>query len=192
MSEDATFIHPLAVVEGDVGAGTKVWAFAHILAGAVVGRFCKIGDHAFIESGAKLGDRVTVKNGSLIWHGVVIGDDVFVGPGAVFTNDLAPRVRFQTGPEDWVSTHVESGVSIGANATIVCGVTLGHDCMVGAGSVVTKDVPPFALVVGNPALQIGWACLCGRRLPETYTCRCGRNYRPTERGLEISSDEVVN
>lgn len=181
MSE--TFIHPLAVVEGEVGEGTKVWAFAHILEGAVVGRDCKIGDHVFIETGAKLGDRVTVKNGSLIWHGVMIGDDVFVGPAAVFTNDLAPRVRFHSGPAEWVETHVESGVSIGANSTIVAGITLGHDCMIGAGSVVTKDVLPFALVVGNPARQIGWVCLCGKKLSEDLVCVCGRRFDRTDSGI---------
>ena len=181
MSE--TFIHPLAVVEGEVGEGTKAWAFAHILEGAVVGRDCKIGDHAFIESGAKLGDRVTVKNGSLIWHGVTIEDDVFIGPGAVFTNDLAPRVRFQTGPGDWLKTKVEAGASIGANSTIVCGITLGHDCMIGAGSVVTRDVRAHALVVGNPARQAGWVCLCGKRLSEELTCECGRQYERSESSI---------
>jgi len=188
MSEEATVVHPLAVVEGEIGAGTQVWAFAHILDGAVVGRSCKIGDHVFIEAGARLGDRVTVKNGSLIWHGVDIGDDVFIGPGAVFTNDPAPRVRYPTGRSGWLSTNVESGASIGANATILSGLTLGHDCMVGAGSVVTHDVPPFALVAGNPARQIGWACLCGLKLTEDLVCSCGRSYRLEGNGLSLMSE----
>lgn len=183
MPEADVFVHPQAIVEGNVGSGSRVWAFAHVLDGAVVGSSCKIGDHAFIESGARLGDRVTVKNGALIWHGVTIDDDVFIGPGAVFTNDLAPRVRFQTGPADWLETKVESGASIGANATIICGITLGHDCMIGAGSVVTKDVKPFALVRGNPARQVGWVCLCGQRLPESCVCSCGRRYALRASGL---------
>ena len=146
------FVHPSALVEtSEVGSGTKVWAFAHVMEGAVVGSDCKIGDHAFIESGAILGDRVVIKNNSLIWHGVSIGDDVFVGPNTVFTNVVSPRARYQTYPEDWVKTEVADRASIGANSTIVCGIRLGFNSMVGAGSVVTRDVPDHALVFGNPA-----------------------------------------
>jgi acetyltransferase-like isoleucine patch superfamily enzyme len=174
-------IHPTALVETrDVGAGTRVWAFAHIMAGARVGRDCNVCDHAFIEGGAVVGDRVTVKNNSLIWHGVTIGDEVFVGPNVVFTNDLTPRVRFKTGPDQWIRTFVGAGASIGANATIVCGVTIGREALVGAGSVVTTDVPDHALVYGNPARQHGWACTCGRRLDTELKCVCGGAYRMEE------------
>jgi acetyltransferase-like isoleucine patch superfamily enzyme len=178
-------VHPTALVETtSIGEGTRVWAFAHILAGAVIGADCKIGDHAFIEGGATLGDRVTVKNNSLIWHGVYIGDDVFVGPNTVFTNDLSPRVRYATGPSDWVETLVEDRASIGANSTIVAGIRLGFTCMIGAGSVVTRDVPDHALVYGNPARQIGWVCDCGTKLDMALHCpACGRQYTESERGL---------
>lgn len=170
-------IHPTALVEtSDVGVGTRVWAFAHIMAGARVGRDCNVCDHAFIEGGAVVGDRVTVKNNSLIWHGVTIEDDVFVGPNVVFTNDLTPRVRFKSGPDQWIGTHVGAGASIGANATIVCGVTIGREALVGAGSVVTVDVPDHGLVYGNPARQHGWVCTCGRRLGPELRCACGRTY----------------
>lgn len=181
------FVHPTAIVESDeVGEGTRVWAFAHIMKGVVVGRWCKIGDHAFVESGATLGDRVTVKNNCLIWHGVHIGDEVFVGPNVVFTNDLRPRVRYQTGPENWISTEVESGASIGANATILCGVRLGANCMVGAGSVVTRNVAAHAVVFGNPARQSGWACECGVGLGADLACpECGRVYRTAAFGPDI-------
>lgn len=184
MTEDV-FVHANALVESDeVGDGTRIWAFAHVMKGAVVGHACKIGDHAFIESGATLGDRVTVKNNSLIWHGVRIGDEVFVGPNVVFTNDMRPRVRYQTGPEDWASTEVEAGSSIGANATIVCGIRLGANCMIGAGSVVTRDVPAHALVAGNPARQRGWVCECGTTLDNALGCpSCSRRYREDPSGL---------
>jgi UDP-2-acetamido-3-amino-2,3-dideoxy-glucuronate N-acetyltransferase len=185
VTPEGVFVHPTALVESvDVGQGTRVWAFAHILEGAVVGCDCKIGDHVFIEGGATLGDRVNVKNNSLIWHGVMIGDDVFVGPNAVFTNVLGPRVRYQTGPDDWEKTIVESRASIGANATIVTGITLGFNSMIGAGSVVTRDVPAHALVYGNPARQAGWVCDCGSKLADDLTCpQCGRRYRAGEGGL---------
>lgn len=182
------FAHPTALVESDeVGAGTSVWAFAHIMKGAVVGENCKIGDHAFIESGASLGDRVTVKNGCLIWHGVHIADDVFVGPNVVFTNDMTPRVRYQTTADDWLDTDVAEGASIGANSTILSGIRIGRNAFVGAGSVVTRDVADHALVLGNPARQVGWACECGSRLDDDLACsECGRAYERTGSGLSES------
>jgi len=186
MSEhEDVFVHSSALVESDeVGAGTKVWAFAHIMKGAVVGGYCKIGDHAFIESGAVLGDRVTVKNGCLIWHGVHIGDDVFVGPNVVFTNDMTPRVRYQTTADDWLETEVASGASLGANSTILSGIRIGDNALVGAGSVVTRDVADHALVLGNPARQVGWVCECASRLGDDLGCpTCGRVYERAGDGL---------
>ena len=129
----------------------------------------------FIESGAVLGDRVVVKNNSLIWHGVRIGDDVFIGPNTVFTNVLAPRARYQTYREDWEKTDVADRATIGANSTIVSGIRLGYNCMIGAGSVVTKDVPDHALVLGNPARQVGWVCDCGRNSAKPWSARIARS-----------------
>lgn len=184
--DDSVFVHPTALVETDsVGSGTKVWAFAHIMSGATVGRDCKIGDHAFIEEGAVLGDRVTVKNNSLIWHGVDLGDDVFVGPNVVFTNDLRPRVRFQTTADDWLPTTVAERATLGANSTILSGLRIGVNALVGAGSVVTRDVLDHALVFGNPARQQGWVCDCGQELTEDLACEsCGRAYKSAGSGLE--------
>lgn len=186
MNVGDTKIHPSAIVESEsIGDGTMIWAFVHIMDGAVVGSNCKIGDHTFIESGAVVGDRVTVKNNSLIWHGVNIGDDVFVGPNVVFTNDINPRAHHASGPEDWLDTQVEAGVSIGANSTIVCGLTLSRHAMVGAGSVVTKNVRQNELVAGNPAHHLGWVCECGQRLERDLSCgACGRKYGEGDNGLE--------
>ena len=181
MIDPSIVVHETAICEtDDVGARTRIWAFAHLLAGARVGLDCKIGDHVFVETGAVLGDRVTVKNGALIWHGVTIGDDCFIGPHAVFTNDLMPRVGVPRSPEELLGTRVGRGASIGANATILCGLTIGEHAMIGAGSVVAHDVAPYAVVTGNPARFLHWCCQCGERLDARLACRCGGRYEPLE------------
>jgi UDP-2-acetamido-3-amino-2,3-dideoxy-glucuronate N-acetyltransferase len=144
------FRHPQALVESEqVGSGTRVWAFAHILPRAVVGKDCNVCDHVFIENDVVVGDRVTIKCGVQLWDGVRLEDDVFVGPNVTFTNDPMPRSRAHLA--SYPETLVRRGASIGANATILPGVTIGRSAMVGAGSVVTRNVPPHAVVVGNPA-----------------------------------------
>jgi acetyltransferase-like isoleucine patch superfamily enzyme len=155
MSEPAA-LHPTALVDAgaQVGAGTRVWAFTHILSGAVVGAECNICDHVFIEGGVQVGDRVTVKSGVQLWNGITLEDDVFVGPNATFTNDLFPRSRIH--PEEFPRTVVRKGASVGANATVLAGRTIGVNAMVGAGAVVTQDVPPNAIVTGNPARITGY------------------------------------
>src|SRR5215213_9283377 len=149
-------VHQYALVEpgARIGPGTRVWAFAHILPGAVIGRDCNICDQTFIENDVVVGDRVTIKCGVQLWDGVTLGDDVFVGPNATFTNDPFPRS--QQRPISFPRTFVCNGASIGANATILPGLTIGQAAMVGAGAVVTKDVPPEAIVVGNPARIVGY------------------------------------
>ena len=178
------FVHPQALVETeDIGEGTRIWAFAHVMKGAIIGKNCNIGDHAFVESNVTVGDGVTIKNGVAVWDGVSLGDHVFVGPNAVFTNDLNPRAEIKKTREQFVRTEVHEGASIGANSTIVCGVTLGRYAFVGAGTVVIRDVPAYALVVGNPARQIGFMCQCGERLPESLACACGQRFERDEEGL---------
>jgi acetyltransferase-like isoleucine patch superfamily enzyme len=156
MKHPDAFIHDRALVEpgATVGARTRVWAFAHVLPGAVIGSECIICDQTFIENDVKIGDRVTIKCGVQIWDGVRLEDDVFVGPNATFTNDLFPRSKQY--PASFEKTVVRRGASIGANATILAGRVIGRHAMVGAGAVVTRDVPPYAIVVGNPAAVIGY------------------------------------
>ena len=149
------FIHEKALCESTaIGAGTRIWAFAHVLPGARIGRDCNICDGVFIENDVVIGDRSTVKCGVQLWDGVRLGNDVFIGPNATFTNDLFPRSRQH--PERYTPTIVEDGASIGANATLLAGITIGRGAMVGAGAVVTRSVPPFAIAVGNPARIVGY------------------------------------
>jgi UDP-2-acetamido-3-amino-2,3-dideoxy-glucuronate N-acetyltransferase len=149
------FVHPNALCESPhVGAGTRIWAFAHVLPGARIGRDCNVCDHVFVENDVVIGDRVTIKSGVQIWDGVHLEDDVFVGPNATFTNDPFPRSKHT--PTTFVPTRVCRNASIGANATILPGVTIGRDAMIGAGAVVTRTVPPHAIVAGNPARIVGY------------------------------------
>ncbi len=163
MSEKNFYCHSLALVESEeIGSGTRIWAFAHVMQGCTIGRDTNIGDHSFVESGVSIGSEVTVKNGVSIWAGVTLEDRVFVGPNAAFTNDLMPRSRVYH--EETVKTQVCYGASIGANATIVAGITIGRFAMVGAGAVVTKSVRDYELVVGVPAEHQGWISEEGEKL----------------------------
>jgi acetyltransferase-like isoleucine patch superfamily enzyme len=155
------FVHPQGLCESkQVGAGTRIWAFAHVLPGAVIGRDVNVCDHVLVENDVIVGDRVTIKSGVQLWDGVRLEDDVFVGPNATFTNDPFPRSRAK--PERFPETRVCRGASIGANATILPGMTIGQNAMVAAGSVVTRSVPPNALVMGNPARIRGYVYRDGR------------------------------
>ncbi|NUO80884.1 aminotransferase class I/II-fold pyridoxal phosphate-dependent enzyme [candidate division KSB1 bacterium] len=162
------YIHPTATIseQAVIGAGTKIWHYVHVREGARIGANCVLGKDVYVDHYVSIGNNVKIQNGVSVYHGVTLEDEVFVGPNAVFTNDLLPRAHHT----DWrvVETIVERGASIGANATIVCGVRLGEHCMVGAGSVVIKNVPAHALVVGNPARTIGYVCTCGRHLHRDY------------------------
>lgn len=179
------FVHPRAVVDegAKVGAGTRVWAGAHIMPGARVGRDCNVGENCFIEGGVTVGDGVTVKNNVALYSGAEIEDDVFLGPSCVFTNVVNPR-SFISRKSEFKKTVVKRGASIGANATLVCGVTVGRYAFVGAGAVVSKDVPAYALAYGCPARVRGWVCRCGAKLAfrdgQAVCPECGEAYQLKE------------
>lgn len=183
-SRRAYFVHEKGLAESEsIGEHTRVWAFAHVLKGAVVGTHCNIGECSFVENGAVLGNHVTIKNGVQVWSGVTCEDYVFVGPNATFTNDLKPRVAIPVDPQQYARTVVKYGASIGANATIVAGVTVGYHAMVGAGTVVIRDVPAHALVVGNPARIIGYICSCKGDIKNAACTACGKTFTETALGL---------
>jgi acetyltransferase-like isoleucine patch superfamily enzyme len=176
-------IHPSAQTEGaSIGSGTRVWQFCVILPQAQIGCDCNICAHVLIENDVAIGDRVTIKSGVQLWDGTRIEDDVFIGPNATFTNDRAPRSRKTR--RHLLVTRVQRCATIGANATILPGLTIGKGAMVSAGAVVTRDVPDHALMIGNPARQKGWVCLCGETLRDVgLSCQCGKRYECGADGL---------
>lgn len=160
------FAHPQALVESDdIGPGTRIWAFAHVMPGARIGSMCNVCDHAFIESGAILGNNVTVKNGVAVWSGITVEDNVFLGPSCVLTNDHNPRAYIKKANTALENTLIRANATVGANATILSGLRIGQYAFIGAGAVVLRTVLDFALMVGNPARQVGWICSCATRLP---------------------------
>jgi len=168
-------IHPLSDVQStNIGEGTRIWQYCVVLPNAIIGKLCNINAYVFIENDVVLGDAVTVKSGVQLWDGVRIRNNVFIGPNVTFTNDLTPRSRQY--PESFISTVIEQHASIGANATILAGVTVGAYALIGAGSVVTRDVPPHGLVYGNPAKLKGYVCQCGVKLNDCKCPSCGMAY----------------
>jgi UDP-2-acetamido-3-amino-2,3-dideoxy-glucuronate N-acetyltransferase len=181
------FAHETAVIDApsEIGAGTKIWHFSHVMRDCRIGSRCNIGQNVVISPQCTVGDNVKIQNNVSVYTGVVLEDDVFCGPSMVFTNVINPRSHVER-KDEYRRTLVRKGASIGANATIVCGVTLGRYCVVGAGAVVTRDVPDYAVAYGNPARLRGWACWCGVGLDlggddgatRVAGCSaCGRQYR---------------
>jgi UDP-2-acetamido-3-amino-2,3-dideoxy-glucuronate N-acetyltransferase len=181
------FVHESAYVDdgATIGAGSKVWHFCHILGGAVIGERCSFGQNVVVMNGTRIGNNVKVQNNVSIYEGVELEDDVFCGPSMVFTNVMNPRSHVSR-KNEYKRTLVRRGASIGANATIVCGTTLGEYAFIGAGAVVAESVPDYALMVGVPARRIGWMCQCGERLPDSGAAECavcGSVYEPMATGI---------
>ena len=181
------FVHPTSIIDDDVkiGEGTKIWHFIHIQSGARIGKNCSFGQNVNVSNNVIVGNGVKVQNNVSLYEGVELEDYVFCGPSCVFTNDLTPRAKYPKGHAGYKKTIVKEGASIGANATVVCGHTIGKWALIGAGAVVTSNVPDHALMLGVPAKRCGWACECGDLLPKDFICpECGRRYRETDNGLE--------
>ena len=180
------FVHESSFVDSGVsiGVGTKIWHFCHVQSGAVIGEKCTLGQNVNVANNVLIGDGVKIQNNVSIYEGVELQDHVFCGPSCVFTNDLTPRSKYPKGRDNYVRTLVKVGATIGANATVVCGITIGIWAMVAAGAVVTKTVPDYALVAGVPARQVGWVCECGEVLSSDFRCaKCEWAYTMVESGL---------
>lgn len=180
------FIHESSYIDDDVkiGENTKIWHFCHLLKGARIGANCSLGQNVNIGNNVKIGNGCKLQNNVSVYEGVELQDYVFCGPSMVFTNDLTPRAKYPKGSKGYKKTLLMKGATVGANATIVCGLKLGKWSMVAAGAVVTKNVKNYALMVGVPAKQIGWVCECGNILDDSLVCKdCCRAYKEDEKGL---------
>jgi UDP-2-acetamido-3-amino-2,3-dideoxy-glucuronate N-acetyltransferase len=184
MIDPTAFVHESSYVDdgATIGAGSKVWHFCHVMPGAVIGARCNMGQNVVVMSGVKVGDNCKIQNNVSLYEGVELEQDVFCGPSMVFTNVMNPRSHVSR-KNEYRRTLVKRGTSIGANATIVCGTTLGEYCFIGAGAVVNRDVAPYALMAGVPARRIGWMCQCGEKLPnrtgDVACAVCGTRYSMT-------------
>jgi UDP-2-acetamido-3-amino-2,3-dideoxy-glucuronate N-acetyltransferase len=179
------FVHESSYIDNNVkiGAGTKIWFFSHVQDNVTIGENCVLGQNVNISSNVMVGNNVKIQNNVSVYSGVELEDNVFCGPSCAFTNDISPRAAFPKNKTDYCKTYVKKGASIGANATIVCGHTIGSCALIGAGAVVTTDVPDYAVMAGAPAKQIGWICECGQMLKDGLTCsKCGRKYEKDGNG----------
>ncbi len=193
------FVHESSYIDEPcvIGEGTRIWHFSHVMKDCVIGKRCNIGQNVVVSPNCAIGDNVKIQNNVSIYTGVILEDDVFCGPSAVFTNVINPRSPVPR-KDEYMTTLVKTGASIGANATIVCGTTLGRYCFIGAGAVVTRDVPDYALCYGSPARLRGWVCSCGEKLDteppeegvETVECpACGLYYRHEGQKLKLLDQE---
>lgn len=183
---DQYFVHESSYVDDNVkiGKGTKVWHFCHIQSGSEIGENCSLGQNVNISNNVKIGNGCKMQNNVSVYEGVELEDYVFCGPSMVFTNDLTPRAKYPKGSVGYKRTLLKTGATVGANATIVCGHTLGRWSMIASGAVVTKDVLDHALMAGVPAKRIGWVCECGAVLKDGLICSsCGRHYEEKQTGL---------
>lgn len=173
------FVHESSYIDENVkiGENTKIWHFCHIQEGATIGKNSSLGQNVNISNNVRIGNEVKIQNNVSVYEGVIVEDEVFLGPSCVFTNDIIPRAKYPKGHENYLKTVVRKGASIGANATIVCGHSIGKFAVVAAGAVVTRDVADYALVAGVPARRIGWVCQCGTKLSADCQCKnCGKTY----------------
>lgn len=180
------FVHPTSIVDENVeiGEGTKIWHFCHIQSGARIGKNCSLGQNVNVSNNVRVGDGCKLQNNVSLYEGLELENDVFCGPSCVFTNDLTPRAKYPKGHAAYKSTLIQEGASIGANATVICGHTVGKWAMIGAGAVVTTNVPNYALMLGVPARRKGWVCECGALLCEELICKnCGRRYKEIDGAL---------
>ena len=190
------FAHESAYIDdgAQIGDGTKIWHFCHVMGKSIIGTNCSLGQNVFVANNVTIGNGVKIQNNVSLYEGVILDDYVFCGPSMVFTNVKTPRSAFpRNTSDDYYVTHVHYGASIGANATIVCGITVGEWAFIAAGAVVTRDVPAYALMLGVPAKQGGWVCQCGLTLQfdtHTASCSCGREYRLVDNQVELKNQFI--